>query len=122
MKHRKQRLQARQQKWLQEVDRYLRDNLDNHNVVVADIAFAMCMSERNFYRKLKKLTGITPNQYIQAFRLNSAFELLNSGQVDTVKELAGRVGFYHTDYFSRLFEACYGRRPVEWIHENTEMA
>lgn len=120
MKQKQRRLNPAQQKWLLEVDFYLRANIKNHNVVIADIAYALCMSERNFYRRLEKLAGLTPNQYIQQFRLKCAMELLKDGEVDSVKELAARVGFYHPDYFSRLFEGHYGCRPVEWMHSQED--
>lgn len=108
-------LNDQQREWLQSVDQYILKNLESHHLVISDIADAVCMSERQFYRKIEDLTGQTPNHYIQSWRMRRARQLLESGQCDTVKEVALSVGFHNPDYFSRLFETFYGYRPADYL-------
>ena len=75
----------------------------------------LLMSERQFYRKVKRLTHCTPNQLIQVWRLQKAKEMLETGQVNSISHLARRVGYAKPAYFSKLFQRHYGRNPVAYI-------
>ena len=46
----------------------------------------MDISRTAFYEKVKALTNMTPNQYIQELRLAKAKTILEEGEVKTVKE------------------------------------
>lgn len=115
MEKQQSKLTPLEREWLREVDQYILDNLDNHQLVIGDIADAVCMSERQFFRRIEELTGQTPNHYVQAWRMRRAQEMLRAGQCGTVKEVALSVGFYNPDYFSRLYESFYGCRPVDFF-------
>jgi transcriptional regulator GlxA family with amidase domain len=101
--------------WMHKVNLYIRENLANPQMTVADMAAAVFVSERQFYRRIKKLTGKTPNHYLQSCRLQRAKELLESDQFASVKEVATAVGYSRSDYFSRLFEARFGIRPSSYF-------
>jgi signal transduction histidine kinase/ligand-binding sensor domain-containing protein/CheY-like chemotaxis protein len=79
---------------------------------VVDMASHMAMSERPLQRKLKALIGHTPNEYLRAFRLEKASELLRQGQ--TVADVAFAVGFSSQPYFSTCFKAHFGVTPSEF--------
>ena len=81
-------------------------------MVINDIASAVFISERQFYRKLKKLTGLTPNQFIQQIRMEQAQKLLQGQEYDSVSRVAKAVGFLSSDYFSLLYERYYGVKPA----------
>lgn len=101
--------------WLKKVDEFILANIDNNKLTVTDVAYAVFISERQFYRKIKKLSGKTPNQYLQDIRLKKARKFLESGTFSTVKEVALSVGYSRSDYFSRLYESHYGVRPVGYF-------
>ena len=71
----------------------------------------MRMSERQFYRCVEDFFGESPNNYIRRVRLEKASEMVNSGEYNTVKEIAMRVGFRKVSYFSKLFKDKEGVAP-----------
>lgn len=102
--------------WTKTLNQLLLENLEEPELTNSTLAHRMYMSERAFYRKVKETTGLTPNHYVRVIRLKRAKQLLQSGQYSQVKEVARRVGFLKTSYFSQLFEKAYGQRPSEIIH------
>lgn len=101
--------------WTKQLNQLLLKNLHKTELTNASIARQMYMSERAFYNKVKKITGLTPNHYIRAYRLRVAKQLLESGRVRQVKQVAQQVGFTKASYFSQLFEKAYGERPVSFL-------
>lgn len=102
-----------QQKWLQEVKSCILKKLDGPGFVIADIADALGISERQFHRRIKQLLGITPNELILQLKMDRARQLLEDGHYPTVAQVAYAVGFNRSDYFSHLFWKTYGKRPIE---------
>jgi AraC-like DNA-binding protein len=103
--------------WLSALDQYLEEAYADSELSIRDMAENMGLSERQFYRKVKQLTGQTPLQYIRDLRLKRARELLEAGQIDTVNELAAEVGYIRTDYFSRLFKKAFGFSPYQGLRD-----
>jgi len=101
-----------QKSWLGELNAIISDQLHDPSLTIPKIAEALYMSERQFYRRVKKETGYTPNQYLQVARLAKARDLLRGRKSITVKEAALSVGYSRPDYFSKLFEAYFGIRPA----------
>ncbi|MEO1257607.1 MAG: ATP-binding protein [Bacteroidota bacterium] len=97
--------------WLAELETLVKDNLDRFEFTVDDLAHKMAMSRRQFYYEVKKLTGLTPNQYIQEIRFAQARRLLESGSHRSVKSVVYAVGLKDTAYFSRQFKKRYGKLP-----------
>ncbi|WP_165840939.1 hybrid sensor histidine kinase/response regulator transcription factor [Larkinella punicea] len=101
--------------WLLEIEQLVLKNLTNTQFQVHSIADAVHSSERQLYRRLKKLTGFSPNQFIQEIRLQTAREWLENQQYGTVKEVCYAVGFQDVVYFSRLFLNRFGRYPATYF-------
>ena len=101
--------------WIEKVDEFIWENISNPKLTVTDIANAVYTSERQFYRTVKKVTGKTPNKYLQQLRMKKAKELLETHQFLTVKEVANHVGYTRSDYFSRLYKAKFGIRPIQYF-------
>jgi AraC-like DNA-binding protein len=101
--------------WLKRVKLKVEKQLSAPSLTVDEIATQMHMSERQFYRKIKKVTRRTPNQLMQCWRLERAKALLDAGKVKSISHLAKLVGYAKTNYFSKIFEARYGFRPSESI-------
>lgn len=86
---------------------------------IADTTFSvdtfcaeMAMSRMNFYRKMHALTGKTPAQYINDYRLSLADRLLREGELN-VSEVADRTGFSTASYFSKCYKIKFGVAPKE---------
>lgn len=104
-----------QSTWLHTLNQLLLKNIKSNTFTNADLAEQMYMSERAFYRKIRQETGYTPNHYIRRIRLQTAKELLVSGEYENVKEVANQVGFAKVSYFSQLFEQTFGKRPANLL-------
>lgn len=74
------------------------------------------LSERTLYRKIKSLTGYTPENYLLMLRLRTAREYLNNSD-DTILSIALRCGFKSLSSFSRNFKKIYSYSPAQ--HRNT---
>lgn len=91
------------------------DNMGNTNFSVSNLADSMAISERNLYRKIKKLTGVTVNEFVREIRLNTAKKLMNNRKYNTVAEIAYAVGFRDPGYFSKVFEDYAGETPSNYM-------
>jgi transcriptional regulator GlxA family with amidase domain len=96
--------------WMSHLTQVIEQNLTNPFLTNAELATMIGMSERQFYRKVESITGMSPNHYLRDIRLDRADELLKSGKFSTVKEIAMRVGFIKVSYFSKLYEEREGQR------------
>jgi AraC-like DNA-binding protein len=65
------------------------------------------------YRKLKALTGQTPNEFVRGYRLRQAADRLDA-KAGTVAEIAYAAGFNSLSYFSKCFREQYGVSPSEY--------
>lgn len=72
------------------------------------------MSRTSFYRKIKSLTGITPNDFLRIYRLNKAAELIRRKEMG-LSEIADNIGFGTQSYFSRSFKKHFGVSPKNFV-------
>lgn len=81
----------------------------------------LCGQKRTvFYKKIKGLTGYSPNDLIKIKRMKKAAELLLEGK-HTVAEVSWQVGIEDPFYFSKCFKAQFGCSPSKYtqgIQEN----
>ncbi len=75
------------------------------------------MSQRSFLRAFRAATGVTPIAYLIQLRINRAAALLRSG-TETVTEVAFRVGFTDSNYFSRQFRKLTGVSPRRYRQQH----
>ena len=85
------------------------------NFSVDTLADAMNMSRSNFYRKIKALSGMPPNDYLRIVRLNRAAELLQQGHRAT--EVYEMTGFSTASYFTKCFKEHFGILPKDFIEK-----
>lgn len=103
--------------WLDQVNHVIESSLGKSKITISFLAKELFTSERQLYRRLKKQTGKTPNEYLQAYKLKKARQLIHSGQSTTLKAICAEIGFKRVDYFSRLFEERFGVRPVDLLEQ-----
>jgi YesN/AraC family two-component response regulator len=75
-----------------------------------EIAAGIGVSEDYLSRLFKREMGISPWEYLNRYRVLQAKELLHRS-LDSVSEIAGRVGFSDSAYFSRVFRQITGVSP-----------
>ena len=89
------------------------ENMDNSEFVVEDIAEQFNMSRASFYRKIKGVLNLTPNEYIRVERLKRAAQLLKENTYK-VNEICYMVGFNSPSYFSKCFQQQFGVLPRDF--------
>ena len=88
---------------------FLGKSAGKRNLDIASISYEMAISERQLFRNIKRITGLTPNKYIRSVRLQIAREAIESGKYKTLSEISYVAGFETPAYFSKLFKELYGR-------------
>lgn len=88
--------------WLQ--DNYQREILFSH------IAERFGMSVRTLNRRFQNALGQTPLEYLQEIRINTAKDLLKTSNL-SISEIADKVGYEDTGYFTRLFKKHLATTP-----------
>lgn len=84
----------------------------NQSESVAHYAELCSMSEVNFRRLFREYTGMTPVEYRNSLRLNSARSKLQSGEYN-VSEAASLCGFTNLSFFIRLYKKKFGHTPKQ---------
>ena len=110
----------RDEQLIQKVMQWLEDNVADAEVTVDQLASYVGMGRTSMYNKIKGLTGKSPVELIQEFRMEKATYYLKSGQY-SVSETSYKVGFSDPGYFSRSFKKYFGVSPAEYIkqHKNS---
>lgn len=76
----------------------------------------MCMSHSTLYRKVKSVTGLTPNEFIRKIKLTKAVELMSGGEIPLC-DIPFRTGFNSMAYFRRVFKKEFGVSPSEYLQQ-----
>jgi YesN/AraC family two-component response regulator len=95
--------------WLSDLEGIVRKHTGKTDLNLAALGYELNISERQLFRRIKAITGLTPNKYIRAIRLQIAREAIESGRYRTVAEVSYAAGFDTPSYFSKLFKEQYGR-------------
>lgn len=98
--------------FLKMLEENISNQLSDENFSIDSLTAIMNMSRSNFYRKLKALTGLSPNDYLKNCRLNRAAELLKEGY--RITEVFEQTGFCSSSYFAKCFKAKFGVLPKDF--------
>lgn len=99
--------------FIQKLHDIVHENLDNSAYVVEELAEQFNMSRASFYRKIKGVLNLTPNEYIRVERLKKAAQLLKEKSYK-VNEICYMVGFNSPSYFSKCFQQQFGVLPKDF--------
>ena len=86
--------------------------LSNSDITVDDLAEAMNLSRVQLYRKVKAISGSSPNELLRTARLNRAYQLLLTTDKN-ISEVAYEVGFTAPSYFTKCFKDEFGVSPSD---------
>lgn len=94
----------------------LKETIDKHlsesDIKVEDIGSEIGLSRVQLYRKLKAITGMSPNELIRQMRLQKAHDLLMHSDLP-ISTIAYDTGFSSPGYFSKCFRDEYGILPSD---------
>jgi signal transduction histidine kinase/ligand-binding sensor domain-containing protein/DNA-binding response OmpR family regulator len=100
--------------FLQKTTAIIEENIANDNLNLAFLTAQFNMSQSTLYRKIKGLTGISPNEFIRKIRLKNSVKLMMTGKYN-VSEAAGESGFNDMGHFRECFREEYGMAPTEYL-------
>ena len=106
-------LGAADQKFIEDIDLYIRDNMSNPDTSVESMSAHLCISRVQLYKRMISLMGTTPSEYLRAKRIKYAEHLLHSNEYN-ISEIAYKVGFNNPRYFSKYFQEAYGVTPSQY--------
>ena len=88
-------------------------NLDDPNFKSSNLYTLLGLSKSQTYRKLKSLTGMAPNHFIQELRLRQSLKDIKKGN-QTIAEIAYNLGFNSPTYFTRIFRKRFSISPTSF--------
>ncbi|WP_185154453.1 hybrid sensor histidine kinase/response regulator transcription factor [Fulvivirga sp. M361] len=89
-------------------------NIENTSYGVESFARDMSLGRTNLFRKIKGVTGQTPNEFITNIRLTKAAQLISTHPEISISSVAYSCGFSNPSYFSRAFKKKYDISPVDY--------
>lgn len=99
--------------FIKELKEIIEKNISDPEFSVEQMATELLMSRSTLYKKVGALTGQSPQHFIRTFRLTRGAELLKA-KAGNITEVAFKVGFSSTAYFTKCFKEKYSRRPSEF--------
>jgi AraC-like DNA-binding protein len=110
-------LSKEDERFCRKLERIVSTRLRNPNLNVDTIAAQFGIGRTNFYRKVRELTGISPNDYLRKYRMERAAELLRTTELP-VSEVCVQVGIPDAQYFSKVFKVYFELTPTAYREKN----
>jgi len=105
------------EKFLEKLNDIILEHIQETELDVERLAKYLNMSRPTFYRKIKAISDLTPNELINLTKLKKAAELLAEGTHD-ITVIAAMVGYSSARIFVRNFQKQFGITPSEYLHSD----
>ena len=92
---------------------FISDNYSN-NISLDDLSRIAGMNPKYFCRYFRSLTGRTPIDYLNYYRIECASEMLSTKDI-TIREVAISCGFNDESYFIKTFNKYKGITPKQFM-------
>ncbi len=99
--------------FIDEITTILQENISQENIRPEFIAEKLGINSRTLYRRFKKISPLTPSDFIKDYRLTYAAQLLITTNL-SVQEIIYRVGISNKSYFYREFSEKYNMTPRQY--------
>jgi DNA-binding response OmpR family regulator len=99
--------------FLEKLNEVILTNMDDPQLDIEKLSKLMNTSRTSLFRKIKSLTGLTPNELINVTCLKKAAKLLTETDYK-IFEIAYMVGFSSQSSFGRSFYKQFGMAPTEY--------
>ena len=105
------------EEFLNKLNMLIHENMAGGELSIKFLTDKLAMSRASLYNKVKFLTGLGVNDYINRLRIEkSAFLLTNTNM--NINEISYEVGFSYPRYFSTSFKQIKGMTPTRFKEEN----
>lgn len=112
-------LSKEDERFCRKLERFVGARLRNPNLNIDVIAAQFGVGRTNFYRKVRELTGMSPNDYLRKCRMERAAELLQHSDV-AISDVCAQVGIPDAQYFSRVFKTYFGVTPSVYREKHNQ--
>ncbi|MBD2843684.1 AraC family transcriptional regulator [Paenibacillus sp. IB182496] len=85
-------------------------------ITVAQLAGRLNLSSRQYTRLFKKLTGKTPIEFLNEYRINRSREMLLQSNVPS-HHISSKIGMKDVTYFNRRFKQLVGCSPKAYVRK-----
>ena len=106
-------LSKEDERFCRKLERIVNARMRNPNLNIDVIAAQFGIGRTNFYRKVRELMGMSPNDYLRRCRMERAAELLRTTDLP-VSDVCVQIGVPDAQYFSRVFKTFYGVTPTAY--------
>ena len=106
-------LSKEDERFCRKLERIVETRMRNPNLNIDVIASQFGIGRTNFYRKVRELMGMSPNDYLRKCRMDRAAELLRTTDLP-VSDVCVQIGVPDAQYFSRVFKTFYGVTPTAY--------
>lgn len=106
-------------KFIEMLTKVIENRISDNDLSLATLSVDCALSEKQIYRRIKQLTGLTPTEYIRQIRLNRAAMLLKQGGF-SVSEVLFMVGFSNPSYFTKCFKVQFHVTPSDYLEAYKE--
>ena len=100
--------------FIKKVVAIVEDNLFNQEFDIHSFADTLCVSRPVLFRKIKALTGMTPNNLILSVKLKKAAAELKKTPDLSIASVASKYGFCSTSYFIKCFKRQFSETPLAY--------
>lgn len=104
------KLSKEDERFCRKLERIVHTRMRNPDLNIDVIASQFGMGRTNFYRKVRELMGMSPNDYLRKCRMERAALLIKDTNMP-IAEICAQVGVPDAQYFSRVFKTFYGVPP-----------
>lgn len=111
-------LKTAEEQFLTQLMNYVETIWNDANFNVSKFSKELKLSNSQFYRKLKHLTGKSPSTFLRSFRLNRAMLMLHYRK-GNITEIAEKTGFNSPAYFSKCFKDNFNILPSKYLQQHT---
>ena len=91
----------------------IHSHLAENSLDVQLLCTELAMSRASLYNKIKSITGMSTNEYINKLRMERALQLIQTTKL-SFTEIAEEVGFATPSYFSTAFKQYTGQTPTQY--------
>lgn len=107
------------QEFLKAVNRVIEENWNNNSFDTNFWSRELGIGRTRLFIQLKRVTGMTPNEYVLSMKMNRSRCLLEGNSL-TIAEVAYQIGFSNPAYFSKCFKKQFGITPQEYKRKRSE--
>ncbi len=99
-------------KILDEAVTIIEANINDNDFDILFFARQLCLSRTQLFKKIKTLTGMTPNMFVLSVKLKRASQEILANPDENIADIAYRCGFNTPSYFIKCFKKVYGMTPL----------